>query len=170
MFGSLTGKSIARVISSAVLDNKRVKNVSICRSEYSISEIDSYCLIFSSCFFLIPGYCALLYGLYFYLATSVVTTIVSVNYWRNAVPGWRRWCDLFVAKLSFLIYFCTGLIYIKNHQILFIAWPICGGIIMFYFLSNRMWKRGCHTWVFYHMMFHLFVAVEQFIVLFGSFY
>lgn len=140
------------------------------RNRFPLSKGCSFCLVISSCFFLIPGYYALSSGLYWYLATSTVTTIVSVNYWRHAIPGFRRSIDMIVAKLSFMIYFTTGVMNVKDLSILCTAWPMCGGIIMCYYLSNKMWGKDSDTWIYYHMMFHILVAFEQYLVLVGSFH
>ena len=127
-------------------------------------------LVISSCFFLIPGYYAFLLGLYWYLATSAITTIVSINYWRYAVPGLRRSLDMVIAKISFTIYFVTGVLNINNLSVLYISWPLCGGILTCYYYSKKMWEKNSETWIFYHMMFHVFVAIGQCVVLYGSFH
>lgn len=135
------------------------------RNKYPLSQKDSFCLVLSSCFFLIPACYAFFYGFYIHFLISLVTSLVSINYWRLAIPGWRASLDLIVAKLSFVIYFGTGFLNIKDTKTMFIAWPVCGGIIICYLFSNKMWDKDCFTWVFYHMSFHLFVAIGKFIVL-----
>ena len=144
--------------------------ISVRRNKFPVSVIDSNRLIISSCFFLIPGYYALTQGLYWYLSTSVITTIVSINYWRHAIPGFRRSTDMIVAKVSFIIYFSTGVMRVNDANILYVAWTVCGGIIICYFFSNKLWEKDSSNWVFYHMTFHLLVALEQYIVLMGAFY
>ena len=139
------------------------------RLVYPLSEVDSNYLMISSCFFLLPGFYALSHRLNLYFATSVVTTFASINYWRDAVPGWRRTSDMIIAKVSFLIYFLTGLYCIKDATVLYLAWPICFLIVYCYMSSNHLWKLESHLWIFAHMCFHFFVAVEQYIVLVGSF-
>jgi hypothetical protein len=139
------------------------------RKVYPLSEVDANYLILSSLFFLMPGYYAYISGLPLYLGTSTFTTLASVNYWRNAVPGWRRTTDMIVAKVSFLIYFLTGICRIKEMETLFIAWPICAVIAACYISSNKLWEKDSHTWIFFHMSFHFFVALEQYIVLVASF-
>lgn len=139
------------------------------QNKFPLSTTFSSYLILSSCFFLIPGYYAYLSGLYWYLATSAITTIVSINYWRYPVPGLRRSADVAVAKASFLIYFVTGVMNINDLSVLYIAWPVCGGIIICYHFSNKMWEMDSESWIFYHVLFHLLVALEQYLVLIGSF-
>jgi hypothetical protein len=76
---------------------------------------------------------------------------------------------LIVAKISFAIYFLTGLAHIRDPATLYIAWPGCIAIIASYSLANWRWERDCYTWVLFHMAFHFFVALEKYIVLTGSF-
>lgn len=152
-----------------VVKDDKIATVNDPRKVYPISEVDANYLILSSFFFLLPGYYAYISGLPLYLATSSITTLASVNYWRNAVPGWRRTIDIIVAKASFIIYFVTGTCRIKEIEVLFMAWPICAIIAACYISSNKQWERDSHTWIFYHMSFHFFVALEQYIVLVASF-
>jgi hypothetical protein len=60
-------------------------------------------LVISSHFFLVPAYIAYKNSYYGYATISLITTIVSVNFWRNPIPGFRRNLDLVVAKISFTI-------------------------------------------------------------------
>ena len=138
------------------------------RNVVPIAKRDSMLLMFSSCFFLIPGGYAIFEALYFYAAVSFVTTIVSVNYWRHAVEGFRRTADLWTAKLSFAIYFISGCFFIRNLNLLVIGIPGCCLIILFYNLSIRYWNLDSPLWVYFHMIFHVFVALEQFLVLYGG--
>jgi hypothetical protein len=73
------------------------------------------------------------------------------------------------AKISFAIYFLTGFLNIKDSGVLVLAWPICFAIIGFYALSSVFWEKDSAFWVYFHMLFHFFVAVEQYLVLFASF-
>ena len=139
------------------------------RNVFPIPYFDSICLMSSSMFFLLPGYYAWTRHMYFYFATSTVTTIISVNYWRNAVPGLRKMLDLTVAKASFGIYFATGIIKIREMYTLLYAWPLCMAIAVFYSLSNQSWDNDSAYWVVFHMLFHLCVALEQYVVLVASF-
>lgn len=130
---------------------------------------ESICLVFSSFLFLLPGIFALKCGAFSPGFVSVVTAIVSANYWRDAGPGIRRNLDLLVAKVSFCIYFVYGAMFVRHHLLLWIGWPICALIIFSYLLSNHHWKFFRKRWVIFHMLFHFFVAIEQLIVIIGSF-
>lgn len=137
------------------------------RNIYPIASIDSFCLVVSSTFFLIPGIFAFSRSFYLFGVVSVVTTAVSVNYWRNAVEGYRRTADLITAKTSFAIYFTSGCMYIRDPMLLAIGIPGCICIIFCYVMSSRYWALDLPHWKWFHMMFHLFVALEQFLVLYG---
>ena len=139
------------------------------RKVFPLTEVGSNYLMMSSCFFILPGYYAFSEGLTLHLATSAVTTLASINYWRNAVPGWRRTTDMLIAKMSFLIYFATGIYHIEEAIVFRIAWLICFVIALCYFSSNKLWGEDSHLWIFSHMSFHFFVALGQYTVLVGSF-
>lgn len=138
------------------------------RNKYPIPHTDAYCLVSSSCFFLIPAYYAFYRGLIYYSILSIVTCIISINYWRLAIPGLRRSLDLVIAKTSFAIYFFTGIYFLKDLTTFYIAIPGCAGMIICYMLSMIFWDKDSTTWVYFHVLFHFFVAFEQYIVL--SFY
>ena len=135
------------------------------KNTFPVNTHDSTCLVVSSCFFLIPGFYAFYNDLSFYGLVSALTTLASVNYWRFAVEGWRRSADLVIAKVSFATYFISGLLFIRDLRALAIGIPGCVMIIFCYHLSHRYWDEDSGTWVYFHMLFHLFVALEQFLVL-----
>lgn len=139
------------------------------RKVFPLTEVGSNYLMMSSCFFILPGYYAFTEGLNLHLVTSAVTTLASINYWRDAVPGWRRTTDMLIAKMSFLIYVATGICHIEEAIVFRMAWLICLLIALCYFSSNKLWGEDSHLWIFSHMSFHFFVALGQYIVLVGSF-
>ena len=139
------------------------------RKVFPLTEVGSNYLIMSSCFFILPGYYAFTEGLNLHLVTSAVTTLASINYWRDAVPGWRRTTDMLIAKMSFLIYVATGICHIEEAIVFRMAWLICLVIALCYISSNKLWGEDSHLWIFSHMSFHFFVALGQYIVLVGSF-
>jgi hypothetical protein len=123
-------------------------------------------LITSSCFFLIPGYFAWTCGLYAYSALSTVTTLASIQYWIHPVDGMRRNTDLIIAKVSFTVYFLSGCSVLRDVP-LGLGIVGCITIGLFYALANRAWNQNRNIWSKYHMVFHLFVALEQCLVLYG---
>jgi predicted membrane channel-forming protein YqfA (hemolysin III family) len=104
--------------------------------------------------------------MYFYTVTSFVTSVISANYWRKPRYDYRRNLDLFFSKLSFIIYFSNGIIYIyetkniidftKINMILTLF-----GIIYCYYFSTKLYKLKNNNWWKYHILFHLFVTCEK---------
>lgn len=126
-------------------------------------------LVISSCFFLIPAIIAFCYRAHILGATSSIVSLISVNYWRHAIPGWRKTFDLIVAKVSFVFYFITGCLHVRENIYHIIGWPVCALIIYFYLKSNSKWDKNCTSWVYHHVLFHLFVALEQTVVIVGGY-
>ena len=93
------------------------------RNVFPIPFYESLCLVMSSCFFLLPGYYAFLENLPFHGSVSIVTTIVSANYWRYAVEGTRRNVDLIVAKVSFMIYCASGFWFTRDWRLYAVGIP-----------------------------------------------
>jgi hypothetical protein len=134
------------------------------RNGFPVPLFDAACLMLSSCSFLIPANYAYQNDLVMYCITSIVTTVISIMYWYHAIPGWRRNADLIVSKASFGIYFITGLFFIRTINTT-IGWPLCAAIIGFYMAANKLWERDSAYWMFFHMMFHFSVAIEQLVVI-----
>lgn len=126
-------------------------------------------LVISSCFFMIPGMYAFYHGVHLLAILSCITTLISINYWRDAVNGWRRNADLLIAKLSFVIYFITGVVHIRDLHILLVGWPNTAFIVGTYYLANYLWSQRSDSWIFFHMAFHFFVSIGQLIVVHGSY-
>ena len=126
-------------------------------------------LVISSCFFMIPGIYAFINDVPTLGLLSCITTIISINYWRDAVDGWRRHTDLVIAKVSFCIYFIIGVIHVRDWHILIVGWPNTALILGSYFYSNSLWNKGSPHWIYCHMAFHLFVSIGQLIVVHGSY-
>lgn len=134
-----------------------------------VSSYESTILTISSFLFIIPGYYAYRSELYFYCFVSVITSLVSANHWRHVMEGWRRTADLITAKVSFAIYFISGCIFFcKNLYMWYIGFPGCLMIIGCYFLSNHFRKIDSAWWLYFHMFFHVFVAFEQYLVLYSG--
>lgn len=153
---------VAAVTSSGV---SRVRD----RITYPIDISVSIWLVISSCFFLLPAYYAYYTkNLPYYAALSTITTAVSVNHWRNANFGPRRDFDRLVAHISFVIYFVTGLSYIVprgGEELYLYAIPGCFFILWCFYMSNLLMEQGSVRWLYFHFMFHVFVALEQLLVL-----
>ena len=138
--------SDSKVIS---LDKKRKLQIKKTEQEKINEDVTLHIqLIISSCFFMIPGIYAFTHDILLLGVLSSITTLVSINYWRHAVEGWRRNADLFVAKLSFCIYFIIGVIHVRDFHILLVGWPNTFLILGSYYLSNVLWEKNIFIWHF----------------------
>lgn len=140
------------------------------RNRLPLSSRDSFLLVISSTFFLIPCALAFAYKLQLHCVTSFVTSLISINYWIYAIHGWRRKADLIVSKISFAIYFITGCLYVRNPLLLAIGWSTAGIICYAYFQSHSAWEKDHNYWIYYHMLFHFSVAITKTVVILGSYY
>ena len=155
---------------SIVSDNLKVSLFILAtnvRNIFPVNQHDAICLIVSSCFFLIPGGYAFSVDLPFYGIVSAVTTLVSANYWCDAVEGMRRNADLITAKVSFGIYCVSGFYYMRDWRLFAVGIPGVCGIGFFYYMANKYWDLDSQYWVYFHMLFHLFVALEQALVIYA---
>ncbi len=94
---------------------------------------------------------------------------MSINYWRNATDGLRRTLDLSIAKVSFGVYLLFGVFYVHNNVIRAIGWPMAVLLVGAYVLSGHYWKYTKKRWLTYHCLFHLFVVIEQLVIITGSY-
>lgn len=124
-------------------------------------------LVLSSCFFIVPGIYAYYLNFFLYGTMSCITSLASINHWRKADIGIRRNIDVIVAHLSFGLYLVSGLIYLRGWIFYGLGIPGCIFIILFFYLSKNLKEPGNNHWLYCHFLFHLFVALTQFVVLFG---
>ena len=93
-------------------------------------------LTVSSFLFIIPAIYSYYKNLYLYSIVLFLTSIFSANYWRLAIYGLRRNLYLFFSKISFIIFFSTG---IKNiYYIPIISYPILFVIGYCYYMSHNL--------------------------------
>ena len=135
--------------------------------EWPIPLSLSIWLVVSSCFFLIPGIYAFSTRCYFYGVVSTITTINSVNHWRKAESGFRQNVDRVVATISFVIYLVTGLCFLRGLLLFALALPGVILIILCFHLSHKMAEAGSGRWIYFHFSFHVFVALEQLLVVYA---
>lgn len=151
-------------------DDNCCKN-KIAKFPIQFGSSESTCLILSSCTFMIPAYYALMHEtMYLYGVLSIITSLVSINYWRYADIGhFSRYMDLCVSKVSFIIYFVSGVIYFYYMPSLFsIALPICLSIIYSFHYSGILWSVDKYEWMYLHVLFHILVAIEQCLVIYAG--
>merc|ERR1712227_897351 len=123
-------------------------------------------LVISSFFFTIPCIYAYYHGLHFHAGILLAVSLISANYWRNAKNSWRRNLDLFFAKLSFVIFACNGIVYVREKIFLITGYPATFLALYCFYLSGVEYKKRKEgSWFRYHMAFHLLITYLQMIVL-----
>jgi len=139
------------------------------RNKYPLAPSQAILLVISSGFFFIPSLYAISLQAYFQFLLSFISSLISMLYWYHAVPGWRKTLDLYSAKIAFVGYVATAFYYVKEPTLHYIGWPIGGLIVYCYTQSCDRWQKDEADWIIYHMLFHALVAVNQCIVLYGTF-
>jgi hypothetical protein len=137
-------------------------------------------LTVSSCLFLIPAILA--WHLYqpFFAILSLITSLISINYWRNPVPGIRKNADLIFAKISFAFYFRAMMSKIHFTYIFGLLCVSTCLLVTCYMLScyfsqkktrtpsqfqSHLNTSSCVSWVYFHFVFHLLVTCNQCIII-----
>lgn len=114
----------------------------------------------SSPLFLLPACYAYAHSMYDHTILLILTSFISANYWRKATYSWRRNLDLIFSKISFAIYIYNGVKYSGSQS------KLIEGILRLIFIfycfcrSGSLFKKGVN-WVWYHVIFHMFIALEQ---------
>lgn len=122
-------------------------------------------LVASSFAFTIPSIYAYHNELYYYSILLLFTSLISANYWRNAVYSWRRTTDLVFAKISFVVFISNGIIYVRSLPYFITGYGGLCVLVYCFYLSNKLHMLGNNNWYKYHFAFHLVMAYEQYIIL-----
>lgn len=131
------------------------------RRLYSLSWI----LAVTSGTFAIPFYEAYRDGSFFLSFVSLIVTLASINYWRDAQWGWRRYIDMVVAKAAFLIYVGTALVYFRDMFYIATGIALVPTIIFVYSMITRFLASGSHFWIVFHVLFHCGIFLGQMLVI-----
>jgi hypothetical protein len=126
---------------------------------------ESKWLVLSSCLFTLPACYAYYHEMYSYASLLVLTSVVSANFWRDANYSWRRDMDLVVAKRSLLTFISTGVIYVRYIPYMVAAYPGLCALAYAKYLSGKLWENKNPDWYKYHVLFHIVLCFELFIVL-----
>lgn len=118
-------------------------------------------LVGSASFFIVPCIYGYQKEQYFLAIISLLTTICSINFWRDATYSWRRSVDCIMAKIAFLVYMIKGVIYVVWPPFVVTGYSALVGIIYCYYMSNK--HGDTDLWWKYHMMFHLLIVYNQMI-------
>jgi len=129
-----------------------------------------WALVFSSACFCIPAVLTFFRTpwLWWLTITYVTTSIVSINYWRDPVPGARMHADVCTAQTSFVITSMAGFIYVRDAFWLIIGCPLVVCIPVCYWLSVNLFAHGSDLWALAHMGMHACVATGMSIVVAGA--
>lgn len=124
-------------------------------------EMVSFIIIF----FTIPSIYAFINNLYSYSILLLFTSLISANYWRKATYSWRRNMDLVFSKISFVIFFSNGVVYVKSVKYVITGYSGIIILLYCYYLSGKLLQLKNNNWYKYHMIFHLIMTYEQIIIL-----
>ena len=123
-------------------------------------------LVATSLGFMIPAFYAYQNQVYFLSGVLVVTSLVSANYWRFAIPNsLRHKADMVVAKIAFSIFFINGYIHVRYipYRITLYSGVVCIGYC--YYMSGKLSSMNDANWNKYHIAFHLLLLYCQWAVI-----
>jgi hypothetical protein len=124
----------------------------------------NYYLMGTSTFFLLPA----LYGYYKNIPilpeVSVITSIVSINYWINPIEGTRKNMDLIFSKISATTYVLYGNLYMTRTNIIY-GYINLFFMIYFYNQSCRFHRKSNPCWLPCHILFHYLVINGTFMII-----
>jgi len=108
--------------------------------------------------FQIPTYYAYTNNMYVVAASTCITSLLSINYWRNPVYSWRRTADMYWAQIVGSIYFVWGCKHGGGH----LGVPLTIIMVWLYWQSCKLSKiNPQEKWYIYHMLFHCSVTLNQ---------
>ena len=121
-------------------------------------------LVISSSLFLIPAVYSLYKGLYLWSFLLCMTTLISVNYWRDAEIGWRRDLDLWFAKFIFCTFCAAMVYYVEYVPYAAFGYTALFLVLFLYYKSVQSYYYQHEHWWVYHALFHVFLTLEQCII------
>ena len=122
-------------------------------------------IVFSSSLFLLPAVYGLYKELYIWSILLCITTLISVNYWRDATDSWRRNLDLWFAKFIFCVFSAAMIYYVENEFYAAFGYTAFFLILFLYYKSVQSHYYKYEHWWMYHVLFHVLLAMEQFIII-----
>jgi hypothetical protein len=120
-------------------------------------------LLLSSLCFLGPSIYGYKRNNYLLANVALITTICSVNFWRDATYSYRRTADVIMAKISFIIFIVYGVPYVTWIPFVVTGYTSLVVLIYCYYMSNK--HSNSELWWKYHMMFHLLISYTQYIAI-----
>lgn len=137
-------------------------------SYFKIMSSPNYHLISTSTLFLLPALYGYTNSMHSLSTLSLLTTLCSINFWREPINGWRLTLDQTMATTSGIIYFLYGYNKIKNPRIKMLRYCNATAIVGCYMCSKILYSRGSPNWVYSHMAFHLFTTTGKLLVIYYS--
>lgn len=120
----------------------------------------------TSFFFTIPAmYSYYKYNFIYPPILLITTSLISANYWRNAIDNWRRKLDLCFAKISFSYFIGCSLYHVPMKYNFSVSFPNLFFIMYFFHKSDVEHERKNRNWIYYHMGFHSLITLQLFIIL-----
>jgi hypothetical protein len=116
-------------------------------------------------FYLIPAINTLYKKQYMNTYLLIITSLVSVNFWRKATYSWRRTFDLVLSKISFILFFIQGIKHIKYLPYKISGYTSLFICISFYYLSNKYYIKKNPMWCKYHFLFHMTIIYKIFLII-----
>lgn len=123
----------------------------------NIQTNNSNILIFTSCLNIIPFFYSFYYSLYLKSFLSLSGLIISVNYWRSPIYGYRHLIDIYFSRFSVILYLIDSYYYIG----LFDCFLIIITLYICYFLSCYLFYHHNQKWIYYHILLHLYSIYSQ---------
>lgn len=113
-------------------------------------------LCYSSLLFLFPSIGCYYYNIEYLGIIGLITTIFSINLWREFHYGWRRHCDLFFSRTMCLIATSYYILYSKSIYDIIYCILI---ITVIFFLYNKSDFNDKTNWYKYHIAFHCILTI-----------
>ena len=88
--------------------------------------------------------------------------ICSINYWSN---GNGKILDLYVLKISGIIYFIYGNYYITENKIKSLGYLNTFCLLNCYSISNILYDMNSDAWIFFYILFNFFVSFNKILVI-----
>ena len=131
-----------------------------------LSWNSSKLLTASSFLFTIPGiYSYMYYNMIYSPLLLFTTSLISANFWRNALDDWRRQIDLYFSKISFCYFAYNTIIYVPEQTIVMFGIPNLYGLGYCFYKSYECYKQENKNWKYYHFGFHSLTAFQLFITM-----
>ena len=119
-------------------------------------------IVVSSSFFMIPAVYGFYNNLYVLPLILFITSLVSMNFWRDAKYSWRRIIDRIVAKITFIVCYYHSIKYASMRLIFFLQYAGLFTFVYYYYMSNKY--HGAPGWYKYHVKFHILCVFTQLMI------